>query len=49
MINATYALLNYAVDHPGSDAEREAHYELTVQEIKRMTISYLMSVAEAAD
>ena len=36
MINATYALLNYAVDHPGSDAEREAHYELTVQEIKRI-------------
>lgn len=48
MINATYALLNYAVDHPGSEAERSAHYDLTVQEIKRMTISYLMSVAEAA-
>lgn len=48
LINATYALLNYSVDRPGSDTERELHYELTVQEIKRMVISYLMSVADAA-
>lgn len=48
LINATYALLNYSVDRPGSETERELHYELTVQEIKRMMISYLMSVADAA-
>ena len=27
---------------------RELHYELTVQEVKRMLISYLMTVAEKA-
>lgn len=47
LINATYSLLNYSVDRPGSETERELHYELTVQEIKRMVISYLMSVADA--
>ncbi|WP_053411652.1 TetR family transcriptional regulator [Corynebacterium lactis] len=48
LINATYALLNYSVDRPGSVQERQAHYTLTVQEIKRMMIAYLMSVAHAA-
>lgn len=48
LINATYALLNYAVDRPGGEAERDLHYELTVQEIKRMMISYLMSVSAAS-
>nr|WP_240393867.1 TetR/AcrR family transcriptional regulator [Corynebacterium lactis] len=47
LINATYALLNYSVDRPGAEAEREAHYALTVQEIKRMMIAYLMSVAHS--
>ena len=39
LIHTTYSLLNYSVDRPG-DAASELHYELTVQEVKRMLISY---------
>lgn len=48
LIHTAYSLLNYSVDRPGDADIRELHYELTVQEIKRMLISYLMTVAEKA-
>lgn len=48
LIHTTYSLLNYSVDRPGDAGMRELHYELTVQEVKRMLISYLMTVAEKA-
>lgn len=46
LIHTTYSLLNYSVDRPISEQAREFHYALTVQEVKRMLISYLMTIAE---
>lgn len=49
LIHTTYSLLNYSVDRPDDTGLGELHYELTVQEVKRMLISYLMTVAEQSN
>lgn len=49
LIHTTYSLLNYSVDRPGDAGMRELHYELTVQEVKRMLISYLMTIAQQSN
>ena len=46
LVHTTFSLLNFSVQQ-GAPAMGEEHYELTVQEVKRMLISYLMTVAEA--
>lgn len=46
LVHTTFSLLNFSVQQ-GAPAMGEGHYELTVQEVKRMLISYLMTLAEA--
>lgn len=46
LIHTTYSLLNYSVDRHDDTQAQDEHYNLTVQEVKRMLISYLMVVAE---
>lgn len=53
LVHTTFSLLNYSVQNPGPESISPtdvgpfalSHYDLTVQEVKRMLVSYLLTVA----
>lgn len=57
LVHTTFSLLNYSVQNPEQEviAPEQAgpfnlsHYDLTVQEVKRMLVSYLLTVAGGLD